>query len=169
MADLISRVGPMLFGLFLIVLGGSFSYKFFMASVLGRLTYWRGFLPLTIISPWFTHLPPGKRTLVKHTQGLWVHILMGPIFLICAALCFSAGADYIGLPGTETMNYILNGGNITRPTCVTFDKTHFRFGFPLLVRSGTILGKKIDKFQIDEKEDQKLLHDNNHSYSEQQH
>jgi hypothetical protein len=144
-------------GMAIILLGLSFAYKTYQASILGKCTYWTGFLPLTVISPWITHLPASsKRSLTKTAQGLWVHMVMGPIFLVCSVLCFAAGAELMGLPGISTLNYILVGGNSGRAAAVAFNK-HTGYRFPFLERSGETLGKRIDKAQMGIKADDEML------------
>src|SRR5438552_3899623 len=99
-------------GLIFLILGCTFSYKFWQAAVLGRVWYWAGFLPLTIISPWIIHLPPRNKakTLTKQMQGIWVHIFFGPAFFICALLTLTGGADMLGFGGTEFVNNVLSMG-----------------------------------------------------------
>src|SRR5580658_6629792 len=107
-------------GIVLILVGFSFFYKFLLASIKGRMKYWSGFLPFTIMSPFILHTPTtSKRTLVRETEGLWIHLLMAPIFLICGALCLGAGADLAGLPGTAAVNWVLSGGRGTEE--IVFD------------------------------------------------
>ena len=108
-------------GMLIIILGFSFGYK----------TYRTGFLPFTVVSPWFTHLPASsKKSLTKTAQGLWVHLLMGPIFLVCTVLCFAAGTELMGLPGIKTLNWVLVGGQEGKASCVAFDKrSGYRFPF----------------------------------------
>lgn len=144
-------------GTLIVILGISFTYKFYQATLLGKCTYWTGFLPITAISPWLTHIPStSKRSLTKTAQGLWVHLLMGPIFLICAVLCFAAGTEIMGLPGINTLNWVLTGGNKGRATCVAFDR-HNGFRFPFLLRSKDTLQKRIEKAQLGIKAGDEML------------
>jgi hypothetical protein len=152
-------------GILLILVGLSFCYKFFLASVLGRVSYWAGFLPLTIVSPFMIHLPAGKKSLIKRTHGLWVHIVLGPAFLCCAVLSLAAGADLAGLPGVDTLNWILNGGDYSKPQAVRFSHVNYALSFPILTRAGARLSKSIDKFQLPEQEKDKLVHHDGESYS----
>ena len=78
----------------------------------------------------FSHsLAAGKNSLFKHAQGLWVHIIISPLFFILAILFFCAGADYLNLPGVETLNTIMNGGR-AGSDWVTFDKrSGYKFPF----------------------------------------
>ena len=146
-------------GILLMVLGCSFAYKTVQAGVMGRVLYWSGFLPMTIVSPFFTHLPPGEKSLIKSAEGVWVHLLMGPIFAIVTVLCFCAGADMVGLPGTNTLNFILNAGNETRPISVSFDK-HRGYKFPMLDRAGKQFMKLMSgQYKISDKD--KLLQEEN--------
>jgi len=147
---------PIAIGVLLIVLGCSFAYKFFLASVLGKISYWHGFLPITIISPLLTHLPSGEKSLVRKTQGIWIHLIMSPIFLICTVLCLSIGADLTGLPGVESLNWVLNGGDYSKPPAVQFNHITYQFRCPLLVRATTHIGRIISKMQIPENEKDRL-------------
>jgi hypothetical protein len=121
-------------GVFLMVLGCSFFYKAVIATVKGRVDYWAGFLPFTILSIFVLHLPKGKNSLVKTSEGLWVHAIMSPLFFICALFCLVAGAEYAGLPGTQVLNIALSGGKFGHPDSVVFNKrTGFRF--PIVARN----------------------------------
>ncbi len=129
-------------GVVLIVLSGSFAYKTYLALIKGRMYYWDGFLLGTIVSPWIVHLYPKnpKKSLTKHTEAMWVHVIMGPVFLITALLCLGAGVDLIGLPGTKMLNYAIAGGKEGQPPAVVFDaKTGYRF--PIIPRTATHLSK----------------------------
>ena len=121
------------------VLGVSFIWKAFQAMIKGRLKYWDGFLPFTLISPWTLHLPTSKNSLVKETEGLWVHLLMGPLFMFSAILCICAGADLANLPGTATLNLVLNGGKAGSEQ-VTFDK-HYGYHFPIVYKAVPVFKK----------------------------
>jgi len=143
-------------GIFLILLGVSFTYKAFLAIIRGKMAYWDGFLPFTIISPFTVHLPGTKNSLIKSTEGLWIHMIMGPVFMITAILCLGAGADLAGLPGTATANWVLSGGKNTQQ--ITFDR-HTGFGFPIIARVGPQL-KKMFGTQMGLKEKDQMYKDN---------
>jgi hypothetical protein len=113
-------------GIFLMVLGVSFLYKAYQAGIQGRLMYWEGFLPFTLISPFLLHLPAGKRSLVKPAEGLWVHAVMAPIFGVIGILMLAAGADYTGLPGVATLNVAMNGFKWGRSDSVVFNRRNLR-------------------------------------------
>src|SRR5277367_6533367 len=98
--DKLPDSAQILVGVIFMLLGVSFMYKAFLAMIRGKLFYWDGFLPLTIISPFTIHLPAGKNSLIKSTEALWVHLLMGPIFMFTSILFIAAGADLADLPGT---------------------------------------------------------------------
>lgn len=146
-------------GIVLIVLGLSFAYKCFQASVLGKVTYWTGFLPFTIISPFLIHLPASKRSLIRETQALWVYVVMGPLFFVASMLLIEAGFDIAGLPGTDTVNLLVNGGNKLRPPAITFDKRHYKYEFPILNRNGEQLMEKINKYNVPLADKDKLIED----------
>jgi hypothetical protein len=167
-------------GIIVTLLGLSFAYRFYRACILGKVNYWAGFLPITIVSPFLFHaVPPpspapgkrstgihpvtGKRSLIREAAGLWVHLIMGPLFLILSVLFLSAGCDLMGLPGTDTLNYVLNGGNKLAPMAVTYDK-RYTFQFPLFVRALKKFGKRADGAQIPLPSDKKLLRDEKPEY-----
>jgi hypothetical protein len=127
-------------GVLLILLGGSFCYKAWNATVLGRIHYWSGFLPFTLVSPWFIHLPPGERSLIKTKEGLLCHMFVGPLFFLTAIPLLVVGADLTGLPGTKTINFIVNGGDNGKPPAITYSPP-LGYNFPLAARSS----KKIEK------------------------
>src|ERR1700722_12213997 len=108
--DKISTEWQIAIGIFLLLLGVSFTYKAFLANIKGKMSYWEGFLPFTMISLFTVHLPGSKNSLIKSTEGLWIHLIMGPVFMIVAIMCLGAGADLAGLPGTATANWVLSGG-----------------------------------------------------------
>ena len=138
-------------GVLLIVLGLSFCYKAWNATVLGRIHYWSGFLPFTLVSPWFIHLPPGERSLIKTKEGLLCHMMVGPLFFITAIPLLVVGFDLTGLPGTQTINFIINGGDKSKTAAIVYSPP-LTYNFPIAVRSS----KKIDKiFQTQIYEDPK--------------
>jgi len=151
MTGLLANVPPQawfVFGVILSVLGLSFFWKAFQAMVKGRLKYWDGFLPLTLASLFLLHGPTGMRSLIKETEGLWVHMIFGPIYMFTAILCLAAGMDMCFLPGTSTVNLVINGGKIGSEA-VIFDKnligtpsTLFTgYRFPIVNRAYPVLAK----------------------------
>lgn len=92
---------------FLLILGGSFLYKSFLAIFWGRTRYWHGFLPISLVSPLFIHMPSTERSPIKTTHQWWVHIVLGPLFLFLGLGCLAAGADLLGWEGTKSVNKIL--------------------------------------------------------------
>ena len=140
-------------GVVVIVLGCSFIYKGWLAMVLGRFYYWSGFLPMTLISPWVIHVPPSKRSLIKTKEGMLAHMVIGPSFMFCAILCICAGADLVGLPGTKTLNIIVNGGDQARPTAISFDENTGRYTFPIVTITWTKVYRNFFNKRIDEDHD----------------
>lgn len=165
MLPVMSDQVALVFGIFLMVLGISFAYKAYQAGIQGRVMYWEGFLPFTIISPFLLHLPAGKKSLVKPAEGMWVHAIIAPIFLVLSVLCFAAGADYTGLPGVATLNVAMNGFKWGRADSVVFNR-RTGYQFPIIPRSGKQLAK-IFGAKIHEDEDQKYSHDQG-SYNQAQ-
>lgn len=180
----IPAIPPFVIGLIVTLFGLSFAYRCFRACVLGKVNYWSGFQgggffekaifgPLSFLSMLLIHTPPppspqlgkrstgidpktGKRSLERETSGLWVHLIMGPIFLILSVLFLAAGCDFMGLPGTETLNFVMNGGNRLAPTAVAYDK-RFTFQFPVIVRALKKFGTNMDKAQIPLPADKRLM------------
>lgn len=106
----------------LVVLGFSFIYKAQLAALQGRVRFWTGlehfgflFVPITILTPFFTHLPSSEKSLIVDRRSLYNHLLYGPLFLLVALMCITSGADLVGLPGARIMNTILTFGRQTMP------------------------------------------------------
>lgn len=97
-------------GVFLVLLGLSYAYRFLLAALWGKMWYWKGFLPITIVSPLFIHFPPGKNSLIHTKQDWWVHIVLGPIFFFASVGCLAAGADQLGYDGTNKVNNLVQSG-----------------------------------------------------------
>ncbi len=148
----------LVFGIFLMVIGISFAYKTYVAGIQGRVMYWEGFLPFTLMSPFLLHLPGGKKSLIKPAEGLWVHAVMAPIFMVLSILCFAAGADYAGLPGVSTLNVAMNGFKWGRADSIIFNR-RTGYQFPIIPRSAKTLAK-IFGAKMGEKEDEKYSQDN---------
>src|SRR5271154_823409 len=111
-------------GWVVMILGGSFGYKCYRAAIQGKLTYWSGFLPFSLVSPFLVHSKAKEGTLVKDTTGLWVHLFMGPLFFVLCALLIAIGADLAGFHGTETLNLILGAGNPSAPPAIVYNKNY---------------------------------------------
>ncbi len=152
----VELIAKIMVGWVLMILGFSFGYKCFRAAVYGKMTYWSGFLPISIISPFFVHIPARPGTLIKETTGLWVHFLIGPIFLICAVLLLALGGDLAGFPGTDTLNLIIGGGNPLAPPAIIYNKNN-GFSFPIFSRVAGKFGKSFNTVLIPLSEDSKLF------------
>jgi hypothetical protein len=152
-----SQPVALVFGIFLMVVGVSFAYKTYVAGIQGRVMYWEGFLPFTLLSPFLLHLPGGKKSLIKPAEGLWVHAVMAPIFLVLSILCLAAGADYTGLPGVATLNVAMNGFKWGRADSIVFNRRS-GYQFPIVPRSAKTLAK-IFGAKVGEKEEDKYSHD----------
>jgi hypothetical protein len=123
-----------------LALGVSFAWKCIQAVFLGKVTYWSGFLPISLISPLFIHLPPGKNSLIKTTQSWWVHVTAGPIFFLVGLVLIATGADQLGMPGTDSINDILTLGRSDVPPAITFNKQD-GYRFPIFVHAGDTVVK----------------------------
>lgn len=130
----------MAIGVVLLVLGFSYIYKGWAATVLGRCYYWAGFLPLTIISPWLIHFPPGENSLIKKREGLLCHMFIGPLFFLTSMFCLLFGADLVGLPGTDTANFILAAGQTGKPPAIIYNPP-VNYKWPIVARGA----KEMDK------------------------
>lgn len=142
-------------GAALLLLGISFAYKCILAVFFGRTSYWEGFLPISIISPFFIHLPPGKRSLIKTAHAWWVHVTLGPVFFFVALLCLAAGADQLGLPGTESINYVLSLGRKDVPPAIVYEKES-GYKFPILQKAGEAIYRGLTSPVVELREEYKL-------------
>lgn len=161
---LMSPQASLAVGVALMVLGVSFFYKTVIALVNGRMTYWTGFLPLTIISPFLVHLPGSKNSLIRYAEGMWVVAVMAPIFLVLSVLCALSGAEYAGMPAVECINSALHGGT-DGSAVIAFSKTR-GFAFPLLAHSTPAL-KRVFGSSINLDQKQEIVPRNNESLQSQ--
>ncbi len=136
---LISPQASLAVGIALMLLGASFFYKSAVAVVKGSVLYWAGFLPLTVVSPFFIHLPASKNSMIKRAEGIWVQTVMAPIFVVVGMLCSLSGAEYAGYPAVDLVNLTLHGGKAGAPI-LSFSKTR-GFRFPVFSRSSPAVGK----------------------------
>jgi hypothetical protein len=153
MSFLYDHLPKIAIGILVIIVGFSFIWKGWQGCVMGRFSYWAGFLPFTLVSPWLVHLPQGKRSLVKTKEGMLAHILIGPSFFLCAVLCICAGTDLVGLPGTKTLNHIINGGDEGKPTSISFNENTGRYDFPLAKRASEKFYKQVFEHRISDDKD----------------
>lgn len=135
-------------GVVLGAIGLSFGYKFVQASVYGRVNYWAGlehfgwyFIPITtLITPLLCHMPAKDSSLIKTKTALYVHLLFGPVFFLLSLMFLVAGADYMGLPGTKAMNYVLTFGRPDVPAAITY-RPPFTYKFPILRKARKVVFK----------------------------
>lgn len=135
-------------GFLIFLLGLSFAYKFYLASFYGKVNYWSGleafgvwnmfswiFIPLTVlVTPLFVHTPPRENNLIKSRTAGWIHLFWGPIFFLLSLLFVVAGADFMGLPGTQFMNLVLTCGRTDVPPAITYQPP-FTYKFPILKKA----------------------------------
>jgi len=152
-------------GIALMILGVSFAYKCILAAFFGKTYYWSGFLPITLVSPMFIHWPPGKKSLIKTMHAWWIHVTLGPIFFFATLVCFAAGADQLGLPGTIYINYFLSMGRPDVAPAIVYDK-ETGYKFPILSKASDTIIKGITGVKLDLKEDEKLHPDSGDSRDE---
>jgi len=139
-------------GVALIVFGLIYFYKAIVATVRGKVRYWQGFAPFTLVSPWIVVLPSSEKSLIKNAEGLWVTCIMAPLFFLSSFFCIIAGTEFCGWPGADLFNQACNGGKYGN-SFVLFDKRQ-GFHFPFWDRSWPRLAKmfstKVDKKHDDE-------------------
>ncbi len=132
-----------------LALGVSFFWKFVLAAFFGRTKVWQGFLPITIVSPFFIHLPSSEKSLIKTTHNAWVQIFMAPAFLLASLICLATGADRIGLPGTAAVNWVLTLGK-GGPAAIEYS-AESGYHFPIVGRIGKAVYTGLTKTVIEEK------------------
>ncbi len=154
----IPDAGWVFIGIIMIILSLSFMYKGWQGAILGRCWYWAGFLPFTLVSPWFIHIPPKDpaKTLIKRKEGLLCHILIGPLMFCTAVPLLIVGCDLAGLPGTDTANLILSGGDSSKPSSIVYTP-RLSYRLPIMARIGQQLWKIVAS-QVSEDKDRTLLH-----------
>jgi hypothetical protein len=149
-------------GAVLIVFGLIYFYKAVVATARGRVAYWQGFLPFSVVSPWVVVLPSGEKSLIRNAEGLWVTCLMAPLFFISSFACIIAGSTFCGYPGADYVNLACHGGKDGAPFILFNTSSGFRF--PVLDRAaprlGKIFGKEVDSAH------QVEYHQNTGSYSD---
>lgn len=148
------------FGVILMIMGAGYLFKAFVAIAQGKIWYWSGFLPLTVISPWLIFCPPNERKekgIAKVKDAIWAPIFFGPVFTILGIVCLSAGADMANLPGTATTNRLLTSWTSDKTPVIVFDKKHYKMQFPAAMKTAGKISKLIFNTQADIKEQDKLL------------
>lgn len=147
----------MLIGVLLLIATLSFGYKAFLAMVQGKVWIWTGFLPFTLISPWLVHLPPKENSLTKEVQGMWVHMVMGPLMFVTTILTACAGADLVGWPGSESVNKAFAAINPDKTPAIVFNQTRYTYSFPAMAKAGKKLQTMLFSSSIELKQKDKLL------------
>lgn len=147
----------MLIGIILLLLSASYAHKFFMSAVQGKCWIWTGFLPFTIVSPLLLHIPPKPNGLSKVVQGMWVHMVMGPIFLVVFLLTLVAGADLVGWPGTYFANKLLTAANRDHTDAISFNKDTYRMTFPAIAKGAQKLQRQFMGSRVGMKKEDELL------------
>jgi len=133
-----------------IALGVSFAYKFIQAAFFGKTQYWEGFLPISIISPFFIHLPAGKNSIIKTAHNGSVQIVLSPIFFLTTLVLLATGAAQMGMPGTESINSVLTLGRTDAPAAITYDKAT-GYHFPIVDRTVKAFYKVLTQPVLEEK------------------
>ncbi len=129
-------------GFLLFLLGVSYGYKFFQASIMGKMTYWAGletfgfwFIPVTLlVTPLLVHTPPKDKNLIRTKTAGWIHLIWGPVFFLLSLMMMVAGADFMKLPGTKVMNFVLTAGQPGVPQAIVYQPP-FTYKFPLLKKA----------------------------------
>lgn len=131
----------MLVGILLMLMGCVYIHKGYMAFIKGKMWYWQGFLPFTLISPWVCVLPPKENSLIKVKEAMWVHAFFGPIFFFSAVVALSCGADLANLPGTKTVNAGFTYFLPDKTPFIVFTKRNYNVQFPAIVSNSKKLAK----------------------------
>jgi len=134
----------------LIALGISFAWKFVLAAFFGRTKVWSGFLPITIVSPFFIHLPSSEKSMIKTTHNAWVQIFLAPAFILCSLICLATGADRLGMPGTAMINYVLTLGKPGQPAAIEYNPGT-GYSFPIVPRTMKAIYTVLTKSVLEEK------------------
>jgi hypothetical protein len=125
-------------GVILILLGLFYLFRMYQALVKGKVTYWAGWAPVTLISPWICLVNANPKSLVKSKEGMWVHLFM-------AALAICAGLDLIGLPGVSYLNDAFGGAH--GPKAITFSLRN-GYNFPFIGKAVVNFGKAMASGQM---------------------
>jgi hypothetical protein len=147
-------------GVVLILLGCFYLFRMYQALVKGKITYWAGWGPVTLISPWTCLVNANPKSLVKSKEAMWVHIIMTPAFLISAALCICAGLDLIGLPGTSYLNDAFGGAH--GPKAITFSLRN-GYNFPFIGKAIVGFGRAMASGQMGIDKDKQMYEKSNQS------
>lgn len=140
-------------GFLVFVLGVMYAVKFFQASIMGKVSYWVGleafhgatlgfiFVPLTIlITPLFCLGKPDDKKLIRTKIAPWVHLFWGPVFFLASLMCMTAGADFMGFPGSTIMNTVLTFGRQDVPPAIVYTPP-FGYKFPILKKARKVVFK----------------------------
>ena len=150
----------------MILLGGFYLFRMYEALVKGKVTYWAGWGPITLISPWTCLFPANPKSLIKKKEAMWVHIFMTPMFLISAALCICAGLDFLGLPGTSALNDAFGGAHGKK--AITFSKEQ-GYNFPFIWDATIKFSKALAGGQMGIDKDKKMYEKSNQSLDDAMH
>lgn len=136
-------------GIVSVALGLSFAWKCFTAVSKGKYYQWKGFLPIDVISPFFIHLPPGKRSLIVEVRDWWIPMIYGPVFFLCSIFLLTYGLDEMGMNGTRNINWLITFGQDITP--VIYRSGDGKYSFPIFVKAGQQVSDSITKPTIDSK------------------
>lgn len=133
-------------GFLIFCLGVIYACKCFQASIYGRVDYWQGlepfgwtFKPMTIlITPFFCLTKASEKKLIRTKMSGWVHLFWGPVFFLAALMMLTAGADFMGLPGSRVMNDVLTFGGRTGKAAIVYTPP-FGYKFPIVKRARRVV------------------------------
>ena len=133
-------------GFLIFVVGAVYAIKFFHASVTGKVAYWVGlepfgwyFVPITIlVTPFFCLAQPSDKTLIRWKSAAWVHLFWGPVFFLASLMCLTAGADFMGFPGSRVMNTVLTFGRLDIPPAIVYTPP-FGYKFPIIKKARKVV------------------------------
>lgn len=67
-------------------------------------------------------------------------MIIGPLFFLTSIFCLLFGADFVGLPGSDTINLILAAGDRSKPQAIIYSPPA-NYRWPIVARAG----QQIDK------------------------
>lgn len=135
-------------GFLVFVLGVMYAIKFYQASIGGKVSYWVGleafgfvWVPFTIlVTPFFCLPQPSEKKLIRTKVAPWVHLFWGPVFFLTSLMCLTAGADFMGFPGSTVMNTVLTFGRPDVPPAIVYTPP-FGYKFPILKKARKVVFK----------------------------
>ncbi len=135
-------------GFLIFCLGVVYACKFYQASLYGRVDQWIGlepfgwyFKPMTILlTPFLCLSKASDKKLIRTKTAGWIHLYWGPVFFLSALMMLTAGADFMGLPGSIWMNTVLTFGGRTGKSAIVYTPP-FGYKFPIVKKATKVVFK----------------------------